>query len=89
MFCCTGGNQRDKAREKAGKKGPAKKASDSSANAGTSLTDRKQRFVLPLTNIVIFSIIIRSIFSSSFFTPVPIHSKYISLDILCPLFEMK
>ena len=52
MFCCTGGNQRDKAREKAGKKGPAKKASDSSANAGTSLTDRKQRFVLPLTNIV-------------------------------------
>ena len=45
MFYCTGGNQREKAREKAGKKGPAKKASDSSANAGKSLTDRKQRFV--------------------------------------------
>ena len=39
----TRGNQREKAREKAGKKGPAKKASDSSANAGKSLTDRKQR----------------------------------------------
>ena len=44
-FVCAGGNQREKAREKAAKKGGGKKASDTPANAGKSLTERKQRFV--------------------------------------------
>lgn len=39
----TRGNQREKAREKALKKGGGKKASDTPANAGKSLTERKQR----------------------------------------------
>ena len=44
-FVCAGGNQREKAREKALKKGGGKKASDTPANAGKSLTERKQRFI--------------------------------------------